>query len=301
MTLPSGRQYLLRHRDHEAVVTEAGGTLRRYDVAGHEVVDGFAEDETCDGGRGQTLLPWPNRVADGRWSWDGTELQLPLTEPKAGNAIHGLTRWLGWELVESTTSSAHLQVRVHPQPGWPFSLLCELRYALGPDGLTVDTLVTNTGTAVCPVAAGAHPYLSGRGPVDACLLTVPAGTWRPTDDRGIPVGAAPVDGTDVDFRSPRRIGSTELDTAYAGLVRAESGRVQVDLVRADGSSARLWAGQGYDHLQVFTGDTLAPHRRRRGVAVEPMTSPPNALQTQQDLPRLEPGQVLALQWGISPG
>ncbi|MGZ6825810.1 MAG: aldose 1-epimerase family protein [Mycobacteriales bacterium] len=301
MTLPSGRQHLLRLGDHEAVVTEVGGGLRRYDVAGQEVVDGFVQDALCDGGRGQTLLPWPNRVAGGRWSWDGADLQLPLTEAKAGNAIHGLTRWLSWELVESTTHSAHLRVRLAAQPGWPFPLLCELRYALGPDGLTVDTLVTNTGTTVSPAAAGAHPYLSARGHVDDCVVTVPATTWRPTDERGIPTGVEAVEGTDRDFRSARPVGGLLLDTAYGGLLRAPDGRVRVDLARPDGSSARLWAGEGYEHLQVFSGDTLAPHRRRQGLAVEPMTSPPNALQTKEDLPALEPGETLALQWGITPG
>src|SRR5947207_12948512 len=105
---PSGEQHEITHGAHRAVVVSVGGGIRPYDVDGRAVVDGYTVDRMADGGRGQTLAPWPNRVKDGAWSWQGAQQQLALTEPAQHNAIHGLVRWLGWDLVERTTSSVTL-------------------------------------------------------------------------------------------------------------------------------------------------------------------------------------------------
>lgn len=291
---PSGQQHVLRSGEATAVVTEVGGGVRAFSVGDVEVLDGFAEEEMCDGARGQTLLPWPNRVADGQWSWRGRDLQLALTEPPARNAIHGLTRWANWELVELSAGTAHLSLRLHPQPGWPFPLRCDLRYELADRELTVRTSLENLGDEDAPVAAGAHPYLAAGGLVDDCVLTVPAASYLPTDDRGIPLEPRRVDGSDHDFRSGRRIGDQHVDEAF-GDVAADP---VVRLERLDGHVVELWAGEGYRWLQVFTGDTLAPERRRHGLGVEPMTAPPNALVTGTDLVVLAPGERLDLAWGL---
>lgn len=291
---PSGQQYVLRAGDATAVVTEVGGGIRAFTVGDVEVLDGFAEDAMCDGARGQSLLPWPNRVADGQWSWRGRDLQLALTEPTKHNAIHGLTRWANWELVELASGSAHLRFRLHPQPGWPFPLRCDLRYALTDRELTVRTSLQNLGTEDAPVAAGAHPYLSAAGLVDDCTLTVPAECYLPTDDRGIPVERRPVEGSDHDFRSGRRLGEQQVDEAFGDVAPDPVVRLE----RPDGHVVELWAGEGYRWLEVFTGDTLAPERRRRGLGVEPMTALPNALATGEDLVVLPPGESLELVWGV---
>ena len=85
-TAPSGEQLELVHRDRQAVVVEVGGGLRTLAVGGREVLDGYAVDELCTSGRGQVLMPWPNRIEDGRYEFDGRRHQLPLTEPGEGNA-----------------------------------------------------------------------------------------------------------------------------------------------------------------------------------------------------------------------
>jgi aldose 1-epimerase len=297
--LPTGHQHVLRDGTSEVVVTEVGGGIRSFTVGDIPVLDGFAADQGYDGGRGQTLLPWPNRVADGRYTWAGEEHQLALSEPARGNAIHGLTRWVNWELVASTPASAHLRYLLHAQSGWPFLLRCELRYDLAGPDLTVRTTVTNVGGQPCPVAAGAHPYLSaGGGLVDDCTLVLPAASSLPTDERGIPTGEVPVEGTAQDLRVTRRLGEQQLDVAYGRLSPGPDGRTTVRLDRPDGRAVELWAGPGYDYLQVFTGDTLTPERRRRGVAVEPMTAPANALRSGVGLTSLEPGEQLDLSWGV---
>jgi aldose 1-epimerase len=134
--------------------------------------------------------------------------------------------------------------------------------------------------------------------VDECTLSLPAARWLPTGERGIPAGEArDVTGTDADFRTGRPIGDVVLDHALTGLSRDGLGRAWARL--ASGSTeVALWAGQGYHWLQVFTGDTLDATRRRRAVAVEPMTCPPNAFATGTDLITLDPGDSVTHVWGI---
>src|SRR5262245_29396426 len=106
MTSPSGRAVHLTSDEYEAVVVEVGAGLRSLTRGGHDVVAGYGPEEMASGGRGQLLLPWPNRVRDGRYRFGGRRQQLALTEPAHGNAAHGLTRWVNWSLLDHDASSA---------------------------------------------------------------------------------------------------------------------------------------------------------------------------------------------------
>lgn len=297
--LPSGTQHEIRRGDQLAIVTEAGATLRSYEAAGRPVIDGFVATARVDGGRGQVLAPWPNRVADGRWSWEGAEQQLALSEPAKGNAIHGLVRWATWQLVDHATDGVTLTTTVWPQPGYSFRLALTATYRLDDDGLSVVIRARNEGDRPAPYGVGQHPYLtSGTELADTSVLTVPASTRLLFDDRGNPVGREAVDGSAEDFRSPRAVGDLLLDTAYGDLLPGDDGRVRVRLENPDGGGTELWAGPATRWLQIFTGDTLAPDRRRRSLAVEPMSCPPGALASGEDLVLLAPGAEHALDWGV---
>ncbi|HZB51649.1 MAG TPA: aldose epimerase, partial [Mycobacteriales bacterium] len=148
--------------------------------------------------------------------------------------------------------------------------------------------------------AGSGPA-AGPGLVDGATLRLPAATRLGTDDRSLPRGREPVDGTDFDFRAARPIGATVLDTAYADLLRDPDGLARVRLSRADGREVTLWADGGWTHLQVFTGETLPEPERRRSIAVEPMTCPPNAFASGDGRRLLDPGEELTGRWGIAVG
>jgi Galactose mutarotase and related enzymes len=299
-TYPTGEQIELSHGDQTAVVVRVGGGLRAYDVAGRTVVDGFDKSVRVDGGRGQVLAPWPNRVRDGRYRWADEEQQLALSEASTLNAIHGLVRWSDWSVLERTSSRVTVGTRVWPQPGYPFLLDMTAAYALDGDGLSVTLTGRNVGDTALPYGVGQHPYVTaGTELVDEAVLTVPAAAWLRTDERGLPASTEPVDGTPWDFRDGRQIGETVLDTPFAELHRDGEGRAVVRLAQPDGThGVDVWCGAGTDYLQVFSGDTLAPQRRRRGLAVEPMSCSPDALNSGAGLVRLEPGQEHTLDWGI---
>lgn len=300
-TYPTGEQHELRLGDQTAVVVQVGGGLRSYDVAGRAVLDGFPPAARPDGGRGQVLAPWPNRVRDGRYSWRGVDQQLALSEAANHNAIHGLVRWAEWSTVERARASVTVVARVWPQPGYPFRLDVTATYALSDAGLSVTLTGRNTGDVVLPYGVGQHPYLTaGTAVVDEAVLTVPAEEWLRCDERGLPVATEPVAGSPYDFRAGRPVGDTVLDTPYTSLHRDGQDRVVVRLSRADGAhGVELWGGPGVDHLQVFTGDTLAENRRRVGLAVEPMSCPPDAFNSAPGtVAALEPGAAHVLSWGV---
>ncbi|MER5868420.1 aldose 1-epimerase family protein [Streptomyces sp. NPDC002044] len=298
----TGRRLTLRHGSHEVVVVELGATLRSYTVGERAVIDGFAAHGRITGGRGQILVPWPNRIRDGRYRWGGRELQLPLTEPAAGNAIHGLVRRLSWRVAEAGDSRAVLEVRLRPQPGYPFHLQVGVEYTLGDGGLAVAVTARNLGTTAAPYGFGQHPYVTaGTATVDEAVLTVPARTRMITDERGLPVADEPVAGTPYDLRAPRAVGALRLDTPFGDLDRDTDGRAVVRLAHPSGDvGTDVWLGPGADYVQLYTGDTLPPGERRRAIAVEPMTCPPDAFRSGTGLVALAPGAHHTVRWGITP-
>ena len=296
---PTGEQYEISSGNHRAVITEVGATLRSFSVDGRDVVRGFGVQDKVSGGRGQNLIPWPNRIRDGRYTFDGTTQQLPLTEPARRNASHGLARYVPWVLVDHKADSVTNRIRIHPQPGWPGTLESTITHQLSQDGLTVTVEATNAGTTDLPFGYGAHPYLTvGESTVDEVALTVPATSYLEVDDdRLLPLKLSPVEGTAYDLREGRVLGSMILDTAMTDLARDSDGRWRVRLVLGD-RFAELWGDETMRWTQVFTGGP----KRDLSVAVEPMTCGPDAFNagpTHDDMRVLAPGETFVGQWGIS--
>jgi aldose 1-epimerase len=297
---PSGEQIEIALGEQRAVVVEVGGGLRLYESGGSALLDAYEASELSPSGRGQVLIPWPNRVQGGSYEFGGRHYQLALDEPSAGNAIHGLVRWVAWTVAERAASRVVVEHTLHPQPGYPFALALSIEYALSQEGLRVRTTATNVGPDACPFGSGAHPYLTvGAAPVDSVLLQVPARSVLHSDEHGIPTASEPVDGTEYDFRRARPIGATRFDTAFTGLERAGDGLARVELRRPDGDRGlTLWVDESYRYLMLYTGDDR-PDVNRRSLAVEPMTCPPNAFKSGVDLIVLEPGGSFEGAWGIS--
>jgi len=306
MVAPSGEQYEISGGGgYRATVTECGGGLRTLEYDGQPLVAGYGADVMAPSGSGQLLLPWPNRVQDGRYSFGGTEHQLALSEPARGNATHGLTRWCSWTLEEQTEHSVSLVYRLMAQKGYPWTVDLHVLYDLSADGLTVTVTATNLSDSPAPFAQGAHPYLTvGDDGVDGWELTLPAATRVTVDDRKIPDGRQGVAGTDLDFRAGRLLAGHRLDTPFTDLERGADGRVEVALRNtATDRAVGLWVDRNHHWLQVYTGDDLG-ERARRALAVEPMTAPPNALRTGEDLVVLaaagDDGDEHSSSWGIRP-
>lgn len=299
MSAPSGEQVELRHGPWSAVVVEVGGGLRALEHDGAPLLDGYGAGEMASGGRGQPLLPWPNRLADGRYRFGGRQLEAPVDERATGSAIHGLTRWSAWRVAEREASRCAMELRLHPRPAYPFMLDLRLEYSLDEAGLAVALEAANAGDGELPVGAGFHPYLTlGTATIDALSARVPAPVWLPADARGIPTGERrPVAG-ELDLRAGPALGDRVLDHCFTDLERDGDGLARVRLAAPGGGAATLWMDEVYGYVMVFTGDTLDPARRRRGLAVEPMTCAADAFNSGEGLRVLGPGETLSGRWGI---
>lgn len=300
---PSGTQWQLTSGGTEAVVVEAGGGLRTLTVGGVDVVAGYPPDEMASAGRGQLLVPWPNRIRDGRYRFAGRDHELPITERSTGNATHGLVRWGSFRPSERDDDRIVLGHTVHPRPGYPFALEVRIAWQVDPRGLTCSTTITNVGPDSAPVGYGAHPYLAlGATPARQARLTVPADRVVLVDpDRKLPVGTHEVGGSPFDLRGGDALGGREIDNAYTGLERGPDGCWAVTL-EAD-RTTRLWGGPGLDWVQVFTGRSApaGPAGQAPGIAVEPLSCPPDAFNSGEGLVALGPAESWTGQWGIEVG
>ncbi len=302
---PTGQQYRLTHGTHHAVIVERGAGLREYGSDGVAFVDGYAESESDDGSRGQLLLPWPNRIADATYRFENHEFQLPVTEPRTGSAIHGLTHNRLWQRVDMSASMVTLALDLQPEDGYPFRLALRASHSLDEAGLTVTVSATNHGDTACPYGAGAHPYvrLASDATIDGALLHIPASTTLDADDRGIPTGVEQaVTGTPFDFRNPKPIGSQVFDTAFTGLAVGAGDITRISLTEPDGThGVVVWMDASHRYAMIYSGDTLGDlTRRRHGLAIEPMTCAPDAFNSGAGLVILQPGEMHTSTWGIAP-
>lgn len=298
MVAPSGEQYEIESAGYAATITESGATLRLLSKDGRRLVDGFTEDAMSSACRGQLLMPWPNRIRDGRYEFEGTGQQLPLSEPKRNNASHGLARWAAWHVVSHEAGRIELGLRLPAQAGYPWVLDLGVVYELGEDGLTVTQSATNRSDGNAPYASGAHPYLTldTGSTIDGWTLHATAATVLEADrERMLPTGRADVAGTSYDFREPRVIADTALDDCFTDLDRAEDGSATVTLSTED-RAVELWMDEHHRWLMLYTADDRTPPRG--SIAIEPMTAPVDAFNSGEDLVTLAPGQTFSASWGL---
>ena len=294
----SGQQHLIEAGDHQATIVEVGAGLQRYTHAGADVTCTYGPDILPPKACGIVLVPWPNRIRDGKYAFDGTDYQLALTEPAARNAIHGLGRWARWTVIDHQLARITLRLDVVPQNGYPFPVRAEVTYALdAQSGLAVTLRAHNPGRVRAPFGAGSHPYVSTRGHALAeTVLRLPAVERLVTDEKGLPVGTRPVAGSDHDFRLGKRLKTLRMDDGFTGLDLDREQRYAE--VRTPAGGAQLWFDDAFGYLQVLTLDALTP--QQPGIAIEPMTCAPDAFNSGGGLIVLEPGGAWSGTWGIVP-
>lgn len=288
---------ILRAGELHAEISERGGALRVFRAAGRDLVTPWPEGGPIPYFSGTLLAPWPNRVAGAAYTFDGERFELPVTEPERGHALHGFVADAEWRLVEASAGDVRLAHTVEPTPGYPFRLELQARYTLTPDGLTTTLTAQNAGDRAAPYGCGPHPWLlAGDGPVDGWELELPADRVLLVDETLAPRELVGVAGTPYDLRVPRAIGATAIDHAFTGLARGGDGLVRVRLRGPAGGVEVSWDPATLPWVQVCTGTGLA----HRGLAVEPMTCPPDAFNSGVDLVVLDPGGKHEASWTIAP-
>lgn len=302
----TGEQYVICRGDATATIGQVAAVLRDYSVAGTRYTETWPADAMTPHACGVVLMPWPNRVAGGLWTWQGSPQQLDITEPQTGNASHGLLRDTPYRLAARTDESVTLTAAIYPQHGWPFTLDTAVTYALTDTGLAVTHRVSNVGVDQAVFGCGAHPYLRiGDVPVDDLAVTVRAGSYFVTDEAMIPVEKRPLEGVLTGLPQGISLRGQHLDTGFTDLAPV-AGRFEHLLTAPDGRTLTVWADFDFAYTIVFTPDDFPNDTSReaagehRALAVEPMTCPTNALNTGEGLIRLAPGETWQASWGLTP-
>lgn len=304
MTVTPGTEITLTFGDQRAVVSPWGASLRRYFiVAGGKETDivwGYSGGAEKKGGQGDVLIPFPGRVADGRYIFDGQVFQLERNDKEGPNAIHGFVRALPWAVNSSNANRAVFEIALaseqYGSKGYPFSLLIRVAYVLNEQGLSCSFDVKNVGSRIAPVGVGFHPYFTvGSTLIDEAEVRIPGAAILEFNERLAPTGKIiPVAGTEWDYRAIRPVGARRFNHCYIELDRDEEGSTTASL-RHVGSGCRIdvMMDRSFSAVVVYTGDAI-PGAARRALAIEPMTCATDAFNHPEwGLQQLPPGRIFA--------
>jgi len=264
------------------IVPEAGFQCFSYKVGALEVIAGPANPEAWRAhphrGGIPILFPWPGRIADARFTFEGVEYRVTVNEAAHGNSIHGfacenpfrITRRGPYFIGGKLDSGEHPQIASR----WPWPFRLELDYEVG-NGLRLRVRVTNTGEKTMPFGFGAHPYfhapLRPAGTRDAMQVQLEADARWPLDARLVPTGVAEPLAGKYELRAPRALESSTYDDAFRMAPASDPAKARARLIdRAGQIAIDVSADAPFRDFVVYApGDSPV-------VALEPYTCAPDA-------------------------
>ncbi len=293
-----------------AVIPGFGGIMNEYIIQSekgdtYNIIKGYASagellEDHFSVFRSAKLSPYPNRIRDGHYLFNGDEHQLQVNFPQEENSIHGLIldRSFRIEDKEEGEDEAFLGISYdYPgaDPGYPFPFYIRIDYRLHRrNGLTVTTRVRNRGNRPMPLGDGWHPYFTTGGLVDRLKIAFPSKSVFQVDERLIPTGER---STYDRFRTLRQIGEHQLDSCFE--LDSENEKAEIKVVDSEKNiEFTVWQETGknkYNYLQVYIPTD------RQSIALEPMTCPPDAFNNKIDLMALAPDEEASFSWGIRNG
>ncbi|TCD53935.1 aldose epimerase [Alloscardovia theropitheci] len=296
-----GNEYTIHAGEYTAIVTEQGAGLERLEWAGKEITVPFNPHGPVSACSGQILIPYPNRIEDGEYEFEGHTYRFPIDEHERNNSIHGLGYRTAWKLEALTSHSVTLTWRTPNLACYPFDVFVTVTYSLDSEtGLSITIDAYNNGSTNAPWALATHPWLAnGRhsetteemdADNGACRLTIPASTHVQVNDRLLPVGLEPVEGTRYDLRNGDPIGDQSFDDAWTDLDHDADGNVSAIFTRPDGIEVTITGDETVTSFQVCNGYGWDSAKKPAGVAVEPQTAYANAFRSGKDLIVIKPGE-----------
>ena len=276
----------LTNGDAAAVINLVGSALVGLRFGEHELIPEIDLEPKVFAGT--LLTPWPNRIANGSYQFEGREYHLPKRDG-LGNALHGLVDENLAEVVEQSASEVVLVTHVLAAQGYPSDLKVESSFSLGAGELFVKYTVTNQGSHNAPVGIGTHPYFpfssETKVEVNAKFAAVHGKDMLPkTEISAAELGLGP--------GSQAQVSQLSLDTQFTGLGDP------VARVFAEGFEFDIWQ-ENANWLMVYTTGNF-PWKSGMGnaIAIEPQTCPADAFNSGVDLKVLASGESTSMRWGI---
>jgi aldose 1-epimerase len=302
MTLRAGAYTTLRAGAYTASVSQLAGAVVSLRNGERDLLCHDESIPPMPPYRGAVLAPWPNRIADGRYCWGGREHQLSVNEPNRGCALHGLLLWSEWRILAATQASVELAAAVEEQPGYPWKVAVTMSYELdAASGLRAQFSARNDSVETVPFGVSIHPYLTpGAGSVDDWTLSIDAKHVIDVDPaRLLPRATIPVEEAGLDFRGGRLIGARAIDHAFTGLVFDDAGLARATLTDGAGRGVEIEWDDRCGWIQVHTTDIPGHPLHRRGLALEPMSCPPDAFNSAVESVALHAEDERGAVWRIS--
>ncbi|MGV8895200.1 MAG: aldose 1-epimerase family protein [Rhodoglobus sp.] len=292
------RSATIRSALASATVDTVGASLSGFTVEEQSLLSAPAQVAPQLGFHGAVLAPWPNRLAHGRYTFDGRSHQLPINDPDLGHALHGLVFDRPWEVLEQTRSAVTMTHILDESQGYPFQVAMTVTYSLEGSQLNCEASWQNRGSTPAPFGLGFHPYFRpGPSPMAEWSLTVPSTVFLDSDPAtALPTGPRDVSGTPFDFRTPRPLGEEQFSVAYKREAAANAAPIMLTDHR--GWTLSITASSCFRWAQVFSGHLPTAALSRRGIAIEMQTCPANAFATGQDVLRLAPGEAGSASWSV---
>ncbi len=283
----SGKTIVLVTGNYQAKIVSVGAGIAELTHQGRHLVVPHKPEEMPLAHMGKVLVPWPNRVANGCYHHDGIEFKLPINDHESNAAIHGFLAWRDWQVTEQTDSTVTLTAYLPPSYGYPFMLVSTVSYQLDAEvGLTADIATKNIGDKPAPYGVGVHPYLTcNLDKVDNYRLTIPANQVFEADKQLSPSHFFIAEQFGLNFLTAKQIGAIRIDHTFKTAIPETMAEWEV-IITSQQQNMAVYLRSEQPWLQVYTGDKL----NRLGLAVEPMSCPPNAFNSLIDLISLAPDE-----------
>lgn len=235
------------------------------------------------------LFPFPNRLKEGTFTFEGKTFQFPMNDFGRPNALHGLLYDQTFELIHQLENELGLICRYDGSLDYyPFPFQIELKYTLTLGSLSIQVDITNTGTSIMPCAFGWHPYFNLPEKGDLGTLQLVNVSLVEVDDAMIPTGKSTPYRT---LEEPIDISELALDSCFRATEKQD--RYVTRLIYPDQSVLEVWQDENHPFTQIYTPDD------RRTIAIEPMTSNINALNNGDGLSLIRPQESLHLSFGVT--
>ncbi len=262
-----------------------------------QLINGYSTREELERNKASQnihLAPFPNRIADGKYTFEGTDHQLAINKVNENNAIHGFIWNKEFKVVKKEEGKKVTQLELAysylgSEQGYPFPFAIHITYGLSDDGLIIKVKVQNGGLNNMPFGYGWHPYFDLRKQADDLELKLPSCQEIEVDERLIPTGEKEEYPSHKDFE---KIGEKQFDTGFK--ITAEE-KYHITKVRDPERDLTIgvWQDKGLmDYVQVYTPTD------RKTLAIEPMTCPANAFNSGEGLLSLKPSETVQFSFGV---
>lgn len=279
---------------NEIILTpEFGATILQVQLKGKKLLDTYANPEALEklsGSKNAILIPYPNRIRDGRYTWLGNLYQFPINNKATANSIHGFTRNMDSITEAVDLSEDYAQVvcsfaydgHLDAYP-WPFA--ATISYTISEEsGFEMEMMVENAGANDIPMGLGWHPYFMLGGKADEWKLEVPSSQKVEVDEKMIPTGAK----SKFEWNGP--IHDLSVDSCFFW-----PGNKLLEIkLSNDAEVLSYWQdGEGWPFFQLF----IPPERHC--IAIEPMSCNIDAFNNLDHLNILKPGATFKGKFGFS--